>query len=72
VGHTRLAVPKPDGRVRLCGDFKVTVNQAIKVDQYPIPTAQDLHATLAGGKKFSKRGLLTDGAGPRVTEVLYH
>ena len=49
-----VAVPKPDGKVRLCGDFKVTVNQAMKVDQYPIPTAQDLYATLAGGKKFSK------------------
>ena len=49
-----VAVPKPDGTVRLCGDFKVTVNQAMKVDQYPIPTAQDLYATLAGGKKFSK------------------
>ena len=49
-----VAVPKPDGKVRLCGDFKVTVNQAMKVDQYPIPTAKNLCATLAGRKKFSK------------------
>ena len=51
------AVPKPDGHVRLCGDFKVTVNQFLKVDQYPLPTAQDLHVTLAGEKKFSKLDL---------------
>ena len=42
-------MPKPDGRVRLCGGFKVTVNQALNVDLYPLPTAQDLYATLAGG-----------------------
>jgi hypothetical protein len=26
----------------------------LKVDQYPLPKAEDLFATLAGGKKFSK------------------
>ena len=28
--------------VRICGDFSVTVNQAIKLDRYPIPKVEDL------------------------------
>ena len=46
---------KADGRsVRICGDFKVTINQASKLDRYPIPKIEDLLARLAGGKLFSK------------------
>ena len=52
-----VAVPKPDGRVRLCGDSKVTLNQSLNIDQYPLPKADDLFDTLVGGKKFTKLDL---------------
>ena len=52
-----VPIPKPDGTVRLCGDFKITVNPALYIDQHPIPKAEDLFATPAGGKKFSKLDL---------------
>lgn len=40
--------------IRICGDFKVTVNQASKLDRYPIHKIEDLFVELAGGKTFSK------------------
>jgi len=52
-----IAIPKPDGTVRLCGDYKVTVNPAIKVDKYPLPTTEDIFASLTGGVIFSKLDL---------------
>ena len=48
-----VAVPKKDGTFRICGDYKVTVNPALDVDQYPLPKPSDLFASLAGGQKFS-------------------
>ena len=52
-----VPVPKKDGKYRICGDYKVTINQGMEVDQYPLPKPEDLFATLAGGKKFTKLDL---------------
>ena len=43
--------------VRICGDFKQTVNSAAKVDRYPLPKIEDLFSKLAGGQVFSKLDL---------------
>ena len=49
-----LVVPvlKPDGTVRVCSDFKVTVNLALHVDQHSVPKAEDLFAMLAAMKNM--------------------
>ena len=52
-----VVVPKKDKTVRMCGDYKVTVNRCILPEEYPLPNAEDLFATLAGGKVFSKLDL---------------
>ena len=52
-----VPVPKKDGTIRICGDYKVTVNPYLHVDQYPLPKPSDLMACLTGGQKFSKLDL---------------
>lgn len=37
-----VAIPKPNGSVRLCGDFKVTVKPQMLTEYYPIPRAEEL------------------------------
>ena len=59
VQHSEWAAPvvpvlKKDGTMRLCGDYRVTINKAAKVDAYPLPRVEDLFAALSGGKYFSK------------------
>lgn len=52
-----VPIIKPDGGVRLCGDFKVTVNLVLEIDRYPIPRVEDLMTNLQGGVKFTKLDL---------------
>ena len=52
-----VPVPKPDGSIRLCDDYKLTVNKVAKPDVYPLPRIEELFATLAGGKGFTKLDL---------------
>ena len=52
-----VPVPKKDGSFRLCGDYKVTLNPALEVDQHPLPKPEEIFASLAGGQSFSKLDL---------------
>lgn len=47
-----VAVMKKNGEIRLVIDCKVSINQQIIQNTYPLPTAQDVFAGLAGSKIF--------------------
>ncbi|XP_049315407.1 uncharacterized protein K02A2.6-like [Bactrocera dorsalis] len=52
-----VLAPKPDGSVRICGDFKVTINSQLDIEQYPLPTRESLLHTIRHGTHFSKLDL---------------
>ena len=52
-----VPVVKSDKSVRICVDFRITVNQASKLDQYPLLRIEDLFSNLSEGKTFSKLDL---------------
>ena len=43
--------------MRICGNYKQTINQASLYDKYPVPKTKDLFSALVGGKTISKLGL---------------
>lgn len=47
-------VPKKDGRIRICGDFRSTINPVLVTEKYPIPLFDHLRCQLAGGNTFSR------------------
>ena len=52
-----VIIPKPDGGLRICGDFKATVNPNIESEVYPTPTNDEIFAKIQGGERFSKSDL---------------
>ena len=49
-----VPIIKKNGILRICGDYKVTVNRTLQVDSYPLPRVEELFASLSGGKYFIK------------------
>ena len=52
-----VPVAKRDGNLRICGDYKVTLNRVLQCEVYPLPRIEELFAALAGGVKFTKLDL---------------
>ena len=42
-----VPVCKFNGQLRICGDYKITINKSVVEDNYPLPRVNDLYASLA-------------------------
>jgi len=49
-----VPVLKGNGKIRLCGDYKTTVNRYLEDVKHPLPKVDELFVALQGGKTFSK------------------
>lgn len=54
-----VAIVKKDGDIRLVIDCKTSINKVLIANTYPLPTAQDLFASLSGCKVFCSLDLAT-------------
>lgn len=52
-----VAVKQASGKLRLCVDYKVTVNPHLISDSYPLPTPDEVLATAAGSKLYTRLDL---------------
>ena len=70
VQHSNLAASivsvERDGGLRICGDYKMTINLRAECAKFPVPRTEHLSATLSGGKRFTKLDLGTFSSGRRL------
>ncbi|XP_019561388.3 uncharacterized protein K02A2.6-like [Aedes albopictus] len=48
-----VVVEKKDGSIRICTDFKRTLNKVIDVEHYPLPQLEDVFVKAQGGRFFT-------------------
>jgi hypothetical protein len=53
-GTPIVPVIKANGEIRICGDYKITINPKLKRNFYPLPRIDELFANLSGGERFTK------------------
>ena len=74
-----VPITTQDGTIRICGDYKLTVNKVAKTDVYPLPKMDELCASLTGERAFSKldlsqayQQLVLDEASKLYTTITIH
>ncbi|XP_063634988.1 uncharacterized protein K02A2.6-like [Cydia splendana] len=62
VNFSKYATPivpvlKDNGKIKIAGDFSVTLNKDMIIDRYPMPRIEEVFARLGGGNRYTKLDL---------------
>lgn len=49
-----VPVLRDNGKVKIAGDFSITLNKDLKIEKYPLPRIEEVFAKLGGGVKYTK------------------
>ncbi|KAI5747679.1 hypothetical protein M8J77_017390 [Diaphorina citri] len=52
-GTPIVPVMKPNGDIRICGDYKITINPHLQLERHPIPRIEELLIGIKTGGKFT-------------------
>lgn len=58
-GTPLVPVLKADGGIRICADYKVTLNRFLSDNKHPLPRVEDIFNALQGGCSFTKLDLVS-------------
>lgn len=53
-GTPIVPIIKQDGNLKICGDYRVTLNKHLLKVMYPLPTMEHIFSLLNGGESFTK------------------
>ncbi|XP_039311136.1 uncharacterized protein LOC105203193 [Solenopsis invicta] len=67
-GTPLVPVIKKDGSIRICVDYKITVNKFLEDVKHPLPRIEELFTALSGGESFTKLDLTAAYNQLEVTE----
>lgn len=56
-GTPLVPVLKENGDIRVCADYKITINRFVDDDKHPFPRIEELFTKLSGGEMFTKLDL---------------
>lgn len=71
-GTPLVPVPKPNGDLRLCGDYKITINRVVEDIKEPLPRIEEIFSELSGGEYFTRLDMTAAYNQLEVTEETKH
>ena len=65
---TPIVAVQRGSKIRICGDYKSTLNKVLETKMYPLPTTEECFNAMTGGKKFSVIDIKSANNNPLIRE----